>query len=635
MNKLRFFFVLVFSFLLASVLTAQNVSPQFSELKGMEDTQGNTHLFYRIYSYEELQPSGFYEDNSLYHYNLTNQTDTLFIRESGSEISALIYLNDYKIINLNPMHYIYAGSACGMECSPFAYNSNSGMIFSDGSWGSSYKIGVGQNPGLIYYGLIAAASDSTIATLISDNGGLDWDTLSSSKIFLSINPYENQTSFYSDYFNSKLYKSSNGGINFYVSDTTQNYIYSGLPDFYYDIDQNHIYRNSIRGNTDDPNYLAVSSNNGEPFSWSNKYYSNNPIFFSNNASQSGAVYLADGKKIFYSSDYGDIFTLYKELDNRIIGIYKKPNSDKIYAATKYRIYEITDDTITVIKSLPIPEELLAFYPLAVGNKWVYDFVFVDWNLGGYQDIFMREILSEELKPNGKKYFKIYEKYMQMGFESIIYERMDSVEGRVYRYYENCPNSEQLIEDLVMEVNDSSFASRFEYCFEHPPTELLSELNYSKWGFNGKDRNYYSVSLLTSNYNLYSEIGLGYIKLSDDNGDKTFSLKGMLKNEIVYGDTTLTDVTDENELPKEFSLSQNYPNPFNPSTKISWQSPIGSWQTLKVYDVLGNEVAKLVDEYRNAGSYDLNFDASKLSSGVYFYQLKAENNIETRKMILIK
>ena len=88
-------------------------------------------------------------------------------------------------------------------------------------------------------------------------------------------------------------------------------------------------------------------------------------------------------------------------------------------------------------------------------------------------------------------------------------------------------------------------------------------------------------------------------------------------------------------PIEFSLSQNYPNPFNPSTKISWQSPVSSWQTLKIYDALGIEVATLIDEYKSAGSYEVNFNSSSLTSGVYFYQLKVGSLIQTRKMLLLK
>ncbi len=93
------------------------------------------------------------------------------------------------------------------------------------------------------------------------------------------------------------------------------------------------------------------------------------------------------------------------------------------------------------------------------------------------------------------------------------------------------------------------------------------------------------------------------------------------------------------LPTKYQVFQNYPNPFNPSTKISWQSPVSSWQTLKVYDVLGNEVATLVDEYKPAGSYEVEFDpVSSLknpASGVYLYQLKAGKFVQTRKMILLK
>lgn len=88
-------------------------------------------------------------------------------------------------------------------------------------------------------------------------------------------------------------------------------------------------------------------------------------------------------------------------------------------------------------------------------------------------------------------------------------------------------------------------------------------------------------------------------------------------------------------PNNFSLNQNYPNPFNPTTKISWQSPVSGWQTLKVYDVLGNVVAALVDEFRDAGFYEINFDASQLSSGVYIYKLSTVDFTETKKMILSK
>ncbi|BDQ02141.1 T9SS type A sorting domain-containing protein [Ignavibacterium sp.] len=87
----------------------------------------------------------------------------------------------------------------------------------------------------------------------------------------------------------------------------------------------------------------------------------------------------------------------------------------------------------------------------------------------------------------------------------------------------------------------------------------------------------------------------------------------------------------------FELFQNYPNPFNPTTKISWQTPSGSWHSLKIYDMLGNEIITLIDEYREAGSYELNFDAAKyyLTSGIYYYKLTAGSYSETKKMVLLR
>ena len=88
-------------------------------------------------------------------------------------------------------------------------------------------------------------------------------------------------------------------------------------------------------------------------------------------------------------------------------------------------------------------------------------------------------------------------------------------------------------------------------------------------------------------------------------------------------------------PDKFELSQNYPNPFNPTTKINWQSPVSSWQTLKVYNLLGKEVVTLVNENREAGTYEIDFNASNLPSGVYVYKLQAGSFTQTRKMTLIK
>jgi hypothetical protein len=96
------------------------------------------------------------------------------------------------------------------------------------------------------------------------------------------------------------------------------------------------------------------------------------------------------------------------------------------------------------------------------------------------------------------------------------------------------------------------------------------------------------------------------------------------------------------VPTEFLLSQNYPNPFNPSTKIKYQIPAslnpskgGTSVTLKVYDLLGREVVTLVNEEQSAGIYEVEFDASELSSGIYMYQIRAGSLMQTKKMVLIR
>ena len=126
-------------------------------------------------------------------------------------------------------------------------------------------------------------------------------------------------------------------------------------------------------------------------------------------------------------------------------------------------------------------------------------------------------------------------------------------------------------------------------------------------------------------------------------DSTYTYGVIAMNIYGYSDTsnfatiTVDPVTTLNEESRftSYSLDQNYPNPFNPSTSIQYAVSSRQFVTLKVYDVLGNEVETLVNEEKSAGEYEIEFDAEGLTSGVYFYQLKAGSFVQTKKMVLSK
>jgi len=119
-------------------------------------------------------------------------------------------------------------------------------------------------------------------------------------------------------------------------------------------------------------------------------------------------------------------------------------------------------------------------------------------------------------------------------------------------------------------------------------------------------------------------------VADDNAFNSVIAKSMN-----YFEPGIVSVDNELNLVNEFNLFQNYPNPFNPSTVISYQLPVASNVTLKVYDVLGREIATLVNEEKPAGSYEVDFNANGLSSGVYFYTLRLNDKSYSKSMILMK
>ena len=161
-----------------------------------------------------------------------------------------------------------------------------------------------------------------------------------------------------------------------------------------------------------------------------------------------------------------------------------------------------------------------------------------------------------------------------------------------------------------------------------------------------------ISLITLNAQSVLNLGAGTTMEIGAGADLCAgSIEGsgqLLGSGTFCGNPTEVESETDIALPTEFSLSQNYPNPFNPSTKIKYTIPnvtLGSssraesreegFVTLRVYDVLGNEVTTLVNEEKPAGSYEVEFNASNLSSGIYFYKLSAGSFTETKKMTVLK
>lgn len=211
---------------------------------------------------------------------------------------------------------------------------------------------------------------------------------------------------------------------------------------------------------------------------------------------------------------------------------------------------------------------------------------------------------------------------------------------VYAYNNNYGKSAQTSVDLVLiPLNPPTNVAATQLQNENKIKITWKDNSSSETGFEIERK-----ESLESSFTKVGEVKENIITYTDEsvtnNLTYTYRIRGI--NDETSSDYATTSgvvvgVKEETSLPVSYSLSQNYPNPFNPSTVIMWQLPIACYVTLSVYDLLGREVANLVNEYREAGYYRTEFSISKsqLSSGVYFYRIKAGNYVETKKMILTK
>lgn len=288
------------------------------------------------------------------------------------------------------------------------------------------------------------------------------------------------------------------------------------------------------------------------------------------------------------------------------------------------------------------------YPLNVGNMYVYDQISLWFNCNPFTLTrkIRVSITDYVAKPNGKSYYKFSGWWPVGGNARLwIYQRVDTASKNVY-LYDSTSNSELLLDSLLIRQGDTFRCARFNnqspyaLCNSVEPQQIFGQTRLMKFLAAN------THVAITAYYSLADGIGFtGYSQCEVGTGTN-YSLAGCRVGGIVYGDTTLTGITQISAVaPDNFSLIRSYPNPFNPSTIIEYSVPAQSRSglahvSLIVYSSEGREVAMLADKDHTAGKYAAYFDATSLPAGVYFCRMTASESgrvvfINSLKLLLVK
>ncbi len=621
----KLLYLIALDFILQINLLAQTDS-LISTLSGFESSDLKSQLIYQV-DYRNLGTSFVSQRNDYYHFDTYSYSDSVifpdyFEYHITSPHPDGVSVTDYIFLNNNPKKYIYtiAGSFTDGYGAIRRYDNPN--VF----WTSSCMVNIFSQRGDTNN--IYAINDDSI--IKSTDGGYTWpDWTNTNGIhinfgFITASPVSINVMFGINYQHQMVKSIDTGKTTTIVSSEYWDY----NDKIYFDANTTYMY--GIRGNK-----FYTSKNSGDTWQYI-KTFENTPLFSGDKFTQ-GLIYLADGNKLYKSNNYGSSFVFVKEFEQIIRGIYKKSGENIVFVALRDKIIKYNDFGSEVVLQKGI-QNTLDMFPLKPGNKWIY-YTYGGWYdtyYNSYSEYFNAKILDETEIIDGKKYFvMVYEKRLGVDYppyESKHFFRIDTLSGKIYERYEY-KSEETLLYDLFLPVGYTYFT--------HSSTCSLTTSDTTLFG---KKRNQFLFSFTDIHGmkdKLVQGIGLVYHDAFWDFGENNVILQGCIINGIAYGDTTTrVSVKDEkNSLNIKYQLSQNYPNPFNPNTIINYQLANTGFVTLKVYDILGKEVVTLVNEEKQSGVYQVNFNSiingKELSSGIYFYTLNAGKFTETKKMILIR
>ena len=278
----------------------------------------------------------------------------------------------------------------------------------------------------------------------------------------------------------------------------------------------------------------------------------------------------------------------------------------------------------VKSNYPQSDSVLSYLPLAIGNQWqykVHHIVFGPPHTDTTTYYSLSIVEGDTIMSNGYQYQVVVSE------TETKYVHIDSVTACVYEYEGGL--AQGLKTDSLL-CSEGDLFGRDSYC---ELIDTATVLNYQTW-IMGITRPWPDI---TVSHTLAMDLGMIYKYIYKSFGwgtEEIYTLVYANINGTEFGEK-VTSVNDLSNRISKYTLRQNYPNPFNPSTTINYSIPELSFVTLKVYDVLGNEIETLINEEKSAGEYEIEFNARNIPSGIYFYQMITGSVSIAKKLLLLK
>ncbi len=621
---------LITFFLLVSTLFAQ--APWQAPGLKIEHalTYNNTsYIFYRHFT-SNINDYELLFENKLYRKNLNSGVETLLFSGRTEYLATeLISLEEVKFISFSAEHpdsFYFAGQTVGDSSGAFIKGNSIDLFFPNKQ--IEFFFASKQNPGKFYLKIDGEYK-------VSNDYCKTFQMLHQIEKIFSVSPFNDMEVTGWNY--GKVVRSTDGGIN-YTNIYEPAFSYDSVSTYY--TQDSSLTLISSCGDYEWMNQILYSNQGGNPgtyFPALQRFFGRMELIPYKSPSDSLYFYHADtlfSKPIVSQNLIGA--TVSRIFDQRLTGATTINKSTELFISTRNKIYKKTGNLYEEVKSINLPVVEFDFYPMHIGDFWVYRVT--GWSENPWSNeidtIITTRIVGDTLVPGWGKYFLSDRFNYNPYFHKI--ERKDE-KGKIFELLNWGPDStryEYLIDDNTLIQGDISGMQALGH---HSYYCRVTDISYKQhFGRYRVTRDLEVGSWYWYRITSIDGIGVEEAKASFDFGQTKYKLKGAYVNGMVYGDTTTTGIDDELQTPESFTVSQNYPNPFNSSTKLSFSLPFSGDVIIRVFNILGQEVLKINPGYLPVGKNEVLLTMPpNLNSGVYLCRIEFGDKSATRKIMYLK